>query len=95
MIAELNKEQTQVLMAKLKKSVANFTPINVMDIPNDITVNITFFGCLNEFRKQALSLRKPWNALVKTSVVEMRVRISVVWGTLRPLSLQIVLSPGI
>ena len=59
MIAELNKEQTQLIMAKLRKSVVNVTPINVTDIPNDIIVNITFFGCLNELRRQALSLIKP------------------------------------
>ena len=59
MIDELNNEQTQLMIAKLRKSVVNVTPINVMDIPNDIIVNITFFGYLNEFRRQALSLIKP------------------------------------
>ena len=67
-----------LLMDKLGKSEEKVIPINVADIPRAMKVNNAFFGCLNVFRKKALSPRNPWNALLKISVVAIMVRKSAV-----------------
>ena len=56
---EVNKEQTQMQMAKLTKSNANVIPIKAADAPIPMTVYIIFLECRNAFLIHALSPRKP------------------------------------